>query len=203
MNEFDARKRDPGSGFRLETEHGSYPSFDTAMILLDGVVYIFAGADRDGSSTLLQPVLSIALYDGRPIGLATIDGDPFWAAMTGQSLADKAFGRFQIAISAEIELNRFAVAVDGTIKIHPLAFDLYIGLIQVPFTRDLSLPPVEELKQFGTEMQNPAIHSRVIDSNTALSHHFLQITQAQIVSKVPSHTQKNNGFIEMTAFEHR
>lgn len=46
MNEHDTGERDAGSGFSLEAEHGSYPSFDTAMILLDGV-HVFARADGD------------------------------------------------------------------------------------------------------------------------------------------------------------
>lgn len=81
MNEFDTCERDAGGGFRLEAEHGSHPSFDTAVILFDGVVHEFAGADGDGLSTLSQPVLSIALHDGRPIGLAAVNSDPLWPAI--------------------------------------------------------------------------------------------------------------------------
>ncbi len=77
--------------------------------------------------------------------------------MSGQSLADKAFGSFQVPISAEQELDGIAVAVDGTIEIKPLTFDLHIGLIQIPFTGDRTLLPIETLKQHGAEMQNPAM----------------------------------------------
>ena len=146
VNEFDASKRDTGSSLGVEAEHGAYLAFDTAMILFNGVVHVFVRANEYRFSRLSQPVLSIALYDGQSVGLAAIDGDPFRPAMMGQSLADKAFGSFQIAISAEIELNRIAVAVDGTIKIHPLPFDLYIGLIQVPFPCDWPLFSMEALK---------------------------------------------------------
>ncbi|KEY03668.1 hypothetical protein IL59_0215215 [Brucella suis bv. 4 str. 40] len=67
VNELDTSQSNAGSGFRLEAEHGSYPAFDVAMILFDGIVHIFAGPDSDGLSTLPQPVLSIALHDGHPI----------------------------------------------------------------------------------------------------------------------------------------
>jgi hypothetical protein len=136
VNEFNDGERDTGGGFGFETQHGSYPSFDTTLILLHGVVHVFAQVDDDRFATLSRPVLSIAVYDSCSIDLAAINRNPFWAPMTDQSLADKAFSSFQIAISAEIELNHIAAAIDCTIKIHPLAFDLYIGLIAVPLTGD-------------------------------------------------------------------
>ncbi len=37
----------------------------------------------------------------------------------------------------------------------------------------------------------------------ALGHHFIQIAQAQIVSQIPSNTQKDDGLIKMAAFEHQ
>lgn len=56
VNEFDTCERNASSGFRLEAEHGSYPSFHTAMILLDGVVLVFTGTDDDGPAPgLFQP----------------------------------------------------------------------------------------------------------------------------------------------------
>lgn len=42
MNQLDTGKGDAGSSFRFETEHGPYPAFDAAMILLNGVIHIFA-----------------------------------------------------------------------------------------------------------------------------------------------------------------
>ena len=54
MNELNTSQSDAGGGFGLEAEHASYPSFDPAMILLDGVVHVFTGTDGDGLSTLSQ-----------------------------------------------------------------------------------------------------------------------------------------------------
>ncbi len=42
VNQLDASKRDTG-GLGLEVEHGSDLPFDAAMILLDGIVHVFAG----------------------------------------------------------------------------------------------------------------------------------------------------------------
>ncbi len=120
VNELDAGERDASSDFGLETEHGSYPSFDKAMILFDGVVH---GLDRDGPFSLSQPALDIALDDGRPIGLATVNCDLLWPAMSGQRLADKAFSSFQVVVSIEQQqqqqLEGTAVADNGTKQIHP------------------------------------------------------------------------------------
>lgn len=196
MNELDTVERDAGSGFRLDAEQGSYPSFDTAMIL-------FTGTDNDGLATLSQPALGIALHDGHPIGLAAIDSDPLWSTVAGQSLAQEALGSFQVAIFAEHKLDCIAVAVDGSLQIKPLTFDLHIGLIQIPFACDWALPSMETLKQHGAEMQNPAVHRGMVQRDAALGHHFFQIAKAQIVSQVPSNTQKDDGLIEMAAFEHR
>ncbi len=145
MNEHDTGERDAGSGFSLEAEHGSYPSFDTAMILLDGV-HVFARADGDELATMSQPVLCITLHDGHPIGLAAVNCDLLWPAMLGQPLADKAFASFQVAISAEHKPDCIAVAVDGSVRIKPLTFDLHIGLIQIPFACDWTLPSMETLQ---------------------------------------------------------
>lgn len=52
-------------------------------------------------------------------------------------------------------------------------------------------------------MQDPATHGRMADSNATLGHYLRQITQVQIAGQIPPHTEKDNGFIEMAAFEHR
>jgi len=62
---------------------------------------------------------------------------------------------------------------------------------------------MEAIKQFGAEMQNPAVHRQVVYRDTAFRHHILQIAQAQIVSQVPSNTLEDDGLIEMAACEHR
>lgn len=94
----------------------------------------------------------------------------------------------EIAVCAEVELDRIAMVVDGVIQIKPRAFDLYISLVEVPSSRDLTLPPIEAVKQLGAEMQNPTMDRRMIQRDAALSHQLLQIAQAQIISQIPSHT---------------
>lgn len=101
MNELNTSQIDAGGSFGLEAEHASYPSFDTAMIPLDGAVLVFTGTGGDGLSTLSQPVLSNALHDGRPIGLAAVDSNLLWPALFRQCFAHKAFGSFHVPVSAD------------------------------------------------------------------------------------------------------
>ncbi len=48
-----------------------------------------------------------------------------------------------------------------------------IGFIDVPFTRDLTLLPIETFKQFRTETNNSAMHRRMVQINATFSHHLL------------------------------
>jgi len=79
------------------------------MILLDGVVHVFTGADGEGASTLSQLALGITLHDGHAIGLAAVNSDLLRSAMLGQSLADKVFGSLQISGCTKQELDRIAL----------------------------------------------------------------------------------------------
>lgn len=187
VNEFDASKRDTGSSIGVEAEHGAYLALDTAMILFNGVVHIFAGADGDGLSTLSQPALSFALHASHAIGLATINGDPLWPLVAGESLEQEAFGGSHVAFYTKIDLDHIAITIDGAVQIEPISFDLHIDLVKVPSVCHRALSSIEPVKQLWTEMKDPAMHSGIVHCNAAFSPHFLQIAQAQIVSQIPSH----------------
>jgi hypothetical protein len=58
------------------------------------------------------------------IGLAAVDHDPHRPTMTLEGLAQKSFGRSQVAPLAEPELDRVTMAVNGAIEIPPLASTL-------------------------------------------------------------------------------
>lgn len=81
VNEFDTSQSNVGSGFGLEAEHRSDSTFDTAMILLNGVVHILAGSHQDGITGQFQSIFCIALQDSNAVGLTAINGDPLWSAM--------------------------------------------------------------------------------------------------------------------------
>lgn len=61
VNEFDTRERDPRCDFCLEPKNGACASFDAAMILLNHVIHIFAGANDNRFAILSEPVFHITL----------------------------------------------------------------------------------------------------------------------------------------------
>ena len=67
--------------------------------------------------------------------------------MSRKRLAQEAFGRRQVTVFAEEELDRVANTVDGAVEIHPLAANLDVGFIPVPPAGQRSLASVEALEQ--------------------------------------------------------
>lgn len=81
------------------------------------------------------------------IALAPVDDDPIRSAMTLQPLSEEALGCRQVALLAEPKLDCVTDSVDGAIEIHPLAADLDVGLVDMPFAGHATLAPVETLEQ--------------------------------------------------------
>jgi hypothetical protein len=55
----------------------------------------------------------------------------------------------------------------------------------MPFARDWALAPVELLQQKRSIMDRPTMDGGMIDRDAALGHHFLEISQAQIIGQIP------------------
>jgi hypothetical protein len=119
-----------------------------------------------------------------------------------QCSGQKAFGSGEVAPLAEPELNGVTVAVDGSIEIFPLASDFDVSLIHVPFPADASFAKIEALEQLRRVADNPSVNGRMVDGDAPLSHHLLQVPQAQIVSQIPPHAEQDYGSIKMPALEH-
>ena len=123
--------------------------------------------------------------------------------MALQRLAQKPLGRNEVSSFAEPELDRVAIAVDGSIEISLLASDFDVSLVHVPFPADASFAKIEALEQFRRVADDPSVNGRMIDRNAALGHHLLQVPQAQIVSQVPADAEQDHRPIKMPALEHR
>lgn len=61
--------------------------------------------------------------------------------------------------------------------------------------------PNKTFKQPWTETDDPTIDGWIIQINAAFRHHFSQIAEALIVSKVLSNIEQNDGLIEVVTFE--
>jgi hypothetical protein len=95
--------------------------FDEAVILFDAVVQILAlpNADRLQSvpRSVPQAVCRIAGRDGFLVGLAAVDDDAAGTAVPLERLGQEALRRRQVAVFAEIELDRVTKAVDGALPL--------------------------------------------------------------------------------------
>ena len=85
--------------------------------------------------------------DRLPVGLAAGDDDLIRSAMALQRRVKEALCRSVIAMLAKEELDRIANAIDSAVAIHPLASNLDVGLVHVPFTGDATLALGEVLEQ--------------------------------------------------------
>ena len=113
-----------------------------------------------------------------------------------ECLAQKPFGSNEVAPLAEPELNGVTVAVDGSIEIFPLASNFDLSLIHVPFPADASFAKIEALEQLRRVADNPSVNGRMVDGDAPLSHHLLQVPQAQIVSQIPPRAERDYGSIK-------
>jgi hypothetical protein len=61
---------------------------------------------------------------------------------------------------------------------------------------------LEPLQQFGRVAHNPAMHGRVVDRDPSLSHHLLQVPEAEIIGQIPADAEQDHRSIKMPALEH-
>jgi len=159
VDHLDAGEDDLGIRHRLEAEHGPNAAFDAPVILFDPIVAILAFADAYGLQgfvrSLSQTVFSIAGNDCFTIGRAAVDDDAVRPSMVFQGLPQEAFGRQQITVFAEKEFDCVAEAVDGAVKVHPMAANLDISLVHMPLARDGPLAFVETPQKLGARSERP------------------------------------------------
>lgn len=79
----------------------------------------------------------------------------------------------------------------------PFAFRLQVGRVSLR----LLLPTPSPLGRNLTNAETAHIDRGVIDVQTTLEHHLLQISVAERITKVPANTEQNNLSLEVTPFE--
>jgi acyl-CoA reductase-like NAD-dependent aldehyde dehydrogenase len=126
------------------------------------------------------------------ICLTAINDDTIRAAMSRKCLSNEALCSRQVTVFAEEELDRVTHTVDGTVEIHPLAAHLDVSFVDVPLASDGTLALVETLQQLRREVNDPAVHGRMIDAQAPFGHHLFEITQAEIVGEVPAYAQQDH-----------
>lgn len=121
------------------------------MILLDPVVQIPALANANGpqrlSRPIAQPVLGIAGTDCLAACLTAVDNNAIGPAMACDGFSEETPCRDEVSVLAEEELDRVTDTVDGAVKVHPLATDLDVRFVDMPFAGHAPLASVEALQQ--------------------------------------------------------
>ncbi len=123
------------------------------------------------------------------------------SAVTIESAMEKRFGRPDISLGAEGEIHRLSLLVHRSIEVGPTAFDLHIGLIDAP--RGVSpvgeaVPAFFEILDIALE---PAHDHRMSQCYAPLSHHFHEISKAELEPEIPAYAQDDDLPVEMAAFE--
>jgi hypothetical protein len=106
VHELDAGQRALGRFKRLEPQHGTGDPLHAAMGLLHQIIAILHLTDEDRG-----PVLRVVAFDGRGIGLAPINRELLWHAMTPNRLGEKARGGALVALLREQEITGLAALI--------------------------------------------------------------------------------------------
>src|SRR5689334_23143161 len=109
--------------------------------------------------------------------------------------------RYLLCLDAQPSGMILSLRIHGSLEIHPHLFYFHVGLIDAPrVVRSFEMKAASPF-QFGCVLLNPAIDRRMIDVQTTLPHHFLQVSIAQRIAQIPPHALQNDICLEMTPFE--
>jgi len=186
VEHLDPTEVNTGSGHGVKAPHWLHSPLNRAMILFNAIVQGSTLSDPDrrqlAPQLILEPTCRVTGQDGLSISLAADDHDPLGPAVSLEGLAQETLGCGEVSALAELELNGVAIAVDCTIKMPLLTTHFDGRFIQMPFAGNQPLAPVELLQQKRRITDRPMMDDGVVDRDATLGHHFLEISQAQIVS---------------------
>ena len=157
------------------------------MVLLDDVVEVFRLAQHN-----VDAGVSLDALNGRCVGATLVDGDLLWHVVQVDSLFKKATGRSPIPLGSQQEIHCVTSTVNCAVEILPLASHLDIGLVHPPTLANGVLAPTKNGDQHRQHLDCPAVHCRVVNKNTTLVHHLLDVAKAQWVGHVPAHTGEHD-----------
>src|SRR6266850_839319 len=196
VHELDVGQRALGRFKRLEPQHGTGDPLHAAMVLLHQIIEIVHLTDDDRG-----PVLRVVASDGRGIGLAPINRDRLWHAMTPNRLGEKARGGALVALVREQEINGLAGLIHRTIQIAPFPTYADVGFIHPPTHPHRPLTAMERGLELGTVFQHPAIDGGVIHRDAALLHELFELVVAQGIRHVPADTGQDDVLLKMGSLE--
>jgi hypothetical protein len=118
-----------------------------------------------------------------------------------QRFEKEAFGGFAIACRTQEQLERVAKGSDCPLEIPPGFLQLHLGLIHSPsIMAGLEMRPRAFVELWGRVL-HPAEDRGVIDPESALTPHLLQVTGAECIPQVPTHAQQKDLGLLLTPVE--
>ena len=88
------------------------------------------------------------------------------------------------------EVCRIASAFNSAVKVLPLAGHFDVGFVHPPTLANGVFAPTKYGAQHHLDC--PAMHSSVVNDNTAFPHHFLNMGQAQRLGHIPAHARQHH-----------
>jgi len=126
---------------------------------------------------------------------------PRQSALALERPPEKGFGCRDIPLGAEHKIDRLSLFVDRTIEVSPAAFDLYVGFIDPPGGASSACEAVPPLFEFRDIARNPAHDRRMGQGNSALRHHFHEISKAELEPQIPADAEDDDFPVKMAALE--
>jgi len=90
-------------------------------------------------------------------------------------------------LGAQQEVDGVDFAVRRTVQVLPLAAGLHVGLAHSPASTHRALAPKKLCHQYRQHLDRPAMQRGVIDEDTALGHHLLDVSKVRRVVHPLSH----------------
>ncbi|WP_409455290.1 hypothetical protein [Methylosinus sp. H3A] len=121
--------------------------------------------------------------------------------MARERTTEKRFGGADISLRAQQKIHCLSRLIDGAVEIDLVALDFDVGLIDAPRSADLARETIPSLFKFRNVALNPAHDGRMGNRQAALRHHFHEVSEAELVSQIPAHTENDDFAVEMASFE--
>jgi hypothetical protein len=114
---------------------------------------------------------------------------------------EETFDCLSVSGRTEQEFRGVSLRIDSTIEVHPHLSHFDVRLIDASrVVRGLEMRSAAFLK-FGFLASHPAVDGRVIDVQSRLGHHLLQVSIAERIPQRPAETEQNDIGLEVTPFE--
>src|ERR1700721_3721640 len=130
-------------------------------------------------------------------GLITVERDcKRQTALTPESKPEEGFGRGDVPLGAQQEVDGSSLFVDGTVEIGPAAFDFDVGLVDAPGPPSCPGETVPMFLEFERIVLNPTNTRRGRQGESTFGPHLHEITKAEFVAQILAHAEDDYFAIE-------